>query len=70
MISTSQTQFSETLLRMPQWLGVPEEMSLPAPPRAYRVVQLRPDWFEVHGPDGQVVYSGLGPVQILPACNG
>lgn len=59
-----------TLLRMPEWFGVPELEALPAPPEAYRIVEAHPGWFEVRGPGGALVYSGLGPVQILPARHG
>ncbi|XJC76796.1 hypothetical protein ACHFCA_10720 [Delftia tsuruhatensis] len=50
---------------MPEWFGVPEIEPLPAPPEAYRIVEAHPGWFEVRGPGGALVYSGLGPVQIL-----
>ena len=52
---------------MPEWFGVPEIEPLPAPPEAYRIVEAQPGWFEVRGPGGALVYSGLGPVQILAA---
>lgn len=59
-----------TLLRMPEWFGVPELKPLPAPPEAYRIMEPQRGWFEVRGPDGDLVYSGLGPVQVLPARHG
>ena len=66
MITPQATQ-KFALLRMPEWFGVPEIEPLPAPPEAYRIVEAQPDWFEVRGPGGALVYSGLGPVQILAA---
>ncbi len=66
MITPQETpKFS--LLSMPEWFGVPEIRQLPAPPDAYRIVEAQAGWFEVRGPGGALVYSGLGPVQILPA---
>ncbi|MPT54830.1 MAG: hypothetical protein E2587_28020 [Delftia sp.] len=64
MITPQATQ-KFALLRMPEWFGVPEIEPLPAPPEAYRIVEAHPGWFEVRGPGGALVYSGLGPVQIL-----
>lgn len=64
MITPQATQ-KFALLCMPEWFGVPEIEPLPAPPEAYRIVEAQPGWFEVRGPDGTLVYSGLGPVQIL-----
>lgn len=64
MITPQATQ-KYALLRMPEWFGVPEIEPLPAPPEAYRIVEAHPGWFEVRGPGGALVYSGLGPVQIL-----
>lgn len=58
---------NQTLLRMPEWFGVPELQLLPARPEAYRVDEPQPGWFEVRGPSEELVYSGLGPVHILPA---
>ena len=55
---------------MPEWFGVPELKPLPAPPEAYRIMEPQRGWFEVRGPDGDLVYSGLGPVQVLPARHG
>jgi len=59
-----------TLLCMHPWFGQPEEELLPGRPEDYRIEQQAPDWFVVRGPGGQVVHSGLGPVQILPARHG
>lgn len=59
-----------TLLCMHPWFGQPEEELLPGRPEDYRIEQQAPDWFVVRGPGGQVVHSGLGPVQILPAHHG
>ncbi|TDF28795.1 hypothetical protein EZI45_13055 [Delftia tsuruhatensis] len=59
-----------TILRMHPWFGLPEEELLPGRPEAYRIVEAQPGWYEVRGPGGALVYSGLGPVQILPARNG
>lgn len=56
-----------TILRMHPWFGAPEEELLPGRPEDYRIEQEHRDWFVVRGPDGQVVHSGLGPVQILAA---
>lgn len=69
MITPQATQKS-ALLRMPEWFGVPEIEPLPAPPEAYAIVEAQPGWFEVRGPGGALVYSGLGPVQILPVRHG
>lgn len=54
-----------TLLRMPPWLGFPEERVLPHPPQAYRVQQEQTDWFRVLGPSGEEVYTGIGPVEVV-----
>lgn len=54
-----------TLLRMPSWLGVPEEKLLPLAPHAYVLKQVHADWWEVAGPFGARLYSGVGPVEIL-----
>jgi len=64
MITPQATQ-KFALLRMTEWFGVPEIETLPAPPEAYAIVEAQPGWFEVRGPGGALVYSGLGPVQIL-----
>jgi len=69
MITPQATQ-KFSLLSMPEWFGVPELDALPAPPEAYQIVEAQPGWFEVRGPGGALVYSGLGPVQILPARHG
>lgn len=66
MITTQPTP-KFALLSMPEWFGVPEVRQLPAPPEAYKVAEPQPGWFEVRGPGGQLVYSGLGPVQVLAA---
>lgn len=58
-----------TILRMHPWFGRPEEELLPGKPEDYRIEQQAPDWFVVRGPGGNVVHSGLGPVQLLPARN-
>lgn len=64
---TTQPSPKYSLLSMPEWFGVPELAPLPAPPEAYAIVEPHPGWFEVRGPGGALVYSGLGPVQILLA---
>ncbi|KAA9178636.1 hypothetical protein F3K36_06410 [Delftia sp. BR1] len=55
-----------TLLCMHPWFGVPEEEPLPGRPEDYRIEQVHADWFVVHGPAGEVVHSGIGPIKILP----
>lgn len=54
-----------TLLRMPPWLGYPEERELPLEPEAYTITQLAPDWWAVtaRGED-KPIYTGLGPIEI------
>ncbi|MBD9406251.1 hypothetical protein IB236_12960 [Acidovorax sp. ACV02] len=55
-----------TLLRMPPWLGFPEERKLPLAPDAYALKEVRPDWWEVRAAcSGELIYSGLGPVEIV-----
>ncbi|MDR0226329.1 MAG: hypothetical protein LBI66_07905 [Burkholderiaceae bacterium] len=59
-----------TILCMHPWFGIPEEELLPGRPEDYRIEQEASDWFVVRGPDGRVIHSGIGPVQILPAHHG
>lgn len=55
-----------TLLRMPPWLGYPEERELPQPPEAYTVQQLAADWWAVvESTTGEWIYTGLGPVEVV-----
>lgn len=55
-----------TLLRMPPWLGYPEEMALPLPPEAYTIREIQPDWWAViEAPSGEWIYTGLGPVEVV-----
>lgn len=54
-----------TLLRMPAWFGFPEERALPLAPDAYALKEVSPDWWEVRASgSGELIYSGLGPVQV------
>lgn len=54
-----------TLLRMPPWLGYPEERWLPLPPEAYTVREVQPDWWIVtEAGSSKPLYSGLGPVEV------
>ena len=53
-----------TLLTMPRWFGTPEVKVMPGKPEDYFIEQLHPDWFQVIDSDGDVVYSGVGPVSV------
>ncbi|MDH4417693.1 MAG: hypothetical protein QE485_10745 [Acidovorax sp.] len=54
-----------TLLRLPAWFGFPEERALPLAPDAYALKEVSPDWWEVRTTaSGELIYSGLGPVQV------
>ncbi len=50
-----------TLLTMPRWFGTPE---VKVKPDDYFIEQLHADWFQVIDSDGDVVYSGVGPVTV------
>jgi len=67
---TPQLSAKFALLRMHLWFSVPEEKLLPGRPEDYCIEQEAKDWFVGRGPGGQVVHSGLGPVQILAAYHG
>lgn len=54
-----------TLLRMPPWLGFPEERVLPLPPEDYTVEKEGQDWWCVRNTAGVLVYSGVGPVEVV-----
>lgn len=65
----SQTEFfSEpaTVLRMPSWLGsqVHEDRELPLAPGDYKVTPGQ-RWTVTSLKTNEVVYSGIGPVEIL-----
>ncbi len=54
-----------TILRLPEWFGVPEQMELPLPAAEYLVRQEHADWWRVISvPTGKTVYTGLGPVSL------
>ncbi|MBD9582946.1 MULTISPECIES: hypothetical protein [Delftia] len=53
-----------TLLTMPRWFGTPEVKVMPGKPEDYFIEQLHPDWFLVYDSDGDMVYSGVGPVSV------
>jgi hypothetical protein len=55
-----------TLLRMPSWLGpgVHEETELPHEPGDYKVTPGE-RWTVTCLKTGKVVYSGIGPVEVL-----
>jgi hypothetical protein len=53
-----------TLLTMPRWFGTPEVKIMPGKPEDYFIEQLHSDWFRVIDSDGDVVYSGVGPVSV------
>lgn len=53
-----------TLLTMPRWFGTPEVKVMPGKPEDYFIEQLHPDWFLVYDSDGDIVYSGVGPVSV------
>ncbi|KZK31502.1 hypothetical protein A4F85_01835 [Delftia sp. GW456-R20] len=53
-----------TLLTMPRWFGTPEVKVMPGKPEDYFIEQLHPDWFLVYDSDGDLVYSGVGPVSV------
>lgn len=56
-----------SILQMPSWLGYTEERELPLEASAYVIEQTRPDWWDVKERDsGAVVYSGIGPVRVVP----
>jgi len=62
-----QLMFSSSILRHGTWLGYQDEFPLPHPPGHYRMRPLSPDRVEVSDLDGNVVYRGIGPVEIIPA---
>ena len=54
-----------TLLHLPAWFGVPEQVLLPLPAEAYEVREKQREWYEVRERDtGRLIYSGLGPVSV------
>ena len=62
------SNWNPTLLQMPSWLGYTEERELPLHISAYAISQPRTDWWEVKiERTGEVVYSGIGPVQVVSA---
>ncbi|MFG0598445.1 hypothetical protein ACF8OH_27340 [Delftia sp. WSY_9] len=52
------------MITMPRWFGRPEVKVVPGKPENYRIEQLHADWFRVVDSDGEVVYSGIGPVSV------
>ena len=66
---TSQTSLIEhpTLLRIPAWYSpkAQEEVLLPQPPEDYDVRQVGDRWQVTIGGTAEVVYSGIGPVEII-----
>lgn len=56
-----------TLLRYPSWLVVvAEEQILPLPPEAYQVTP--GEWWSVRVREtGELIYSGIGPVDVVPS---
>lgn len=56
-----------TLLRMPSWLGqsVTEEIRLDLPPDGYEVTTKGDRVRVVERATGQLVYAGIGPVEII-----
>ncbi len=55
-----------TLLRLPPWFGVPEELVLPLPADAYEIRERQREWFEVRErATEKLIYSGLGPVAVV-----
>ncbi|WP_272970526.1 hypothetical protein [Comamonas terrigena] len=50
---------------MPPWLGFPEERVLPQPPESYTVKKEEKDWWCVRDAAGVLVYSGVGPVEVV-----
>lgn len=56
-----------TILRLPEWFGVPEQILLPLPPAEYELQEVHRDWWHVVAkPSGQTVYTGLGPIALEP----
>lgn len=56
-----------TLLRVPTWYGgFPDEHILPLEPTAYKVEQTSADhWTVTLKHNGEVVYHGIGPVEVV-----
>ncbi|MFN7155097.1 MAG: hypothetical protein ACK4OE_15540 [Acidovorax sp.] len=56
-----------TLLRVPTWYGgLPDGHVLPLEPTAYQVEQTGPDrWTVTLKHSGEVVYQGIGPVEVV-----
>lgn len=56
-----------TLLRTPTWYGgMPDELVLPLEPTAYHVEQTEQDtWTVTLKHNGEVVYHGIGPVEVV-----
>lgn len=59
-----------TILRMPSWLGhsIHEEMELPLQPGDYKVTPGQTNahrWTVTQVKDGQIVYQGIGPVEVV-----
>lgn len=62
---------SPTILHLPQWFGVPEQIELPLSPADYLVREVQRDWWQVVArPTEQTVYTGLGPVSLEDAAQG
>lgn len=61
------TQRHPTLLRMPSWLGPPltEELRLDLPPDGYEVTTEGERVRVIERANGQLVYAGIGPVEIV-----
>jgi len=57
----------QTILRMPTWLGrgVHEELELPLQPGDYKVTPSDDRWTVSCLKTGKVVYSGIGPVEVI-----
>ena len=47
------------------WTAVCGQEILPLAPECYRVVHTTPWWSIVLDPDGNVVYRGFGPVEVI-----
>ncbi|WP_076999611.1 hypothetical protein [Variovorax sp. KK3] len=56
-----------TLMRMPSWLGadVREERELPLLPGDYEVTPGEDRWTVRCRKTGQIVYNGIGPVEVV-----
>lgn len=55
------------VLRYGTWLGYQENMALPLTPENYQITQVADDRWSVTNLVGELVYLGIGPVELVTA---